>query len=85
MAGRPKGEKSFAAALRIAIKEAGKEEGTTKLRDIADKLVEKAVDGDMLAIREVADRLDGKPTQQVEGDLRGGLTIVISNEDADTA
>ncbi len=61
MVGRPKGEKSFAAMLRIAIKEAGNEPGTTKLRDIANALVDKAAEGDIQAIKEVADRLDGKP------------------------
>lgn len=90
MAGRPPGEKSFAAALRIAIKEASEEldkDGNKKdqLRVIADKLVKKAKEGDMQAINAVADRLDGKPKQQIEGDIKGGLTIVISDKDADTA
>jgi hypothetical protein len=35
------------------------------LRRIAEKLAEKAEEGDLAAIREIADRLDGKPTQQV--------------------
>lgn len=77
MAGRPKGEKSFAAMLRIAIKEAGAGDGTTKLRDIANKLVEKAIQGDMQAIKEVADRLDGKALQQVENELSGDVAIVF--------
>ena len=33
---------------------------------IADKLVTMAEDGDLQAIREVADRLDGKARQQLE-------------------
>jgi hypothetical protein len=36
-----------------------------KLRAIAEKLVAKAEEGDMLAIREIADRLDGKAHQTV--------------------
>ena len=76
MAGRPKGEKSFTAMLRIAIKEAGKVEGTTKLRDIADQLVTKAVNGDIQAIKEVADRLDGKPAQAIVGDQDNPLEMV---------
>lgn len=33
------------------------------LREIATKLIEEALDGKMPAIREIADRLDGKPHQ----------------------
>jgi len=67
MAGRPPKEKSFANMLNIAIKEAN-EEGVTKLRQVADALVAKAVSGDVQAIKEVADRLDGKVPQAVIGD-----------------
>ena len=42
---------------------------TTKaLRDIARVLIGKATDGDIQAIREIADRLDGKPAQMVTSD-----------------
>lgn len=68
MAGRPPKEKSFANMLNIAIKEASKDGSSTKLRDVADALVEKAISGDVQAIKEVADRLDGKVPQAVVGD-----------------
>jgi len=67
MAGRPPKEKSFANMLNIAIKEAT-EAGGTKLRAVADALIEKAVAGDVAAIKEIADRLDGKVPQAVVGD-----------------
>lgn len=67
MAGRPPKEKSFANMLRIAINEAT-ESGGTKLRDVAEALVSKAVSGDVNAIKEVADRLDGKVAQAIVGD-----------------
>lgn len=76
MAGRPKGEKSFAAMLRIAINEAGTQEGTTRLRDIAEQLVVKALEGDIQAIKEVADRLDGKPVQAIAGDAENPIEFV---------
>lgn len=38
-----------------------------QLRRIAEKLLAKAEEGDLFAIREVADRLDGKATQTVHG------------------
>lgn len=68
MAGRPPKEKSFAAMLNIAIKEATDDPDKTKLRAVADALVDKAMAGDVQAIKEVADRLDGKVPQAVVGD-----------------
>ncbi|MBX5143225.1 hypothetical protein HJB79_31445 [Rhizobium lentis] len=68
MAGRPPKEKSFANMLNIAIKEAIEGTDKTKLRAVADALVEKAMTGDVAAIKEVADRLDGKVPQAVVGD-----------------
>ena len=76
MAGRPPKEKSFANMLRIAISEAGSKEGTTKLRDVADMLVTKALEGDMQAIKEVADRLDGKPPQAIVGDEDNPVQLI---------
>jgi len=64
---RPKGEKSFAAMLRIAIAETA-EGGKTRLRKVADALVEKAENGDVQAIKEIADRIDGRVPQAVVGD-----------------
>jgi hypothetical protein len=67
MAGRPPKEKSFANMLNIAIKEAN-DLGITKLREVADALVSKAIAGDVQAIKEVADRIDGKVPQALVGD-----------------
>jgi hypothetical protein len=69
--GRPIGsvnrEKPFTDVLRVALLSGG----GRRLRVIADKLVEKAEQGDLQAIREVADRLDGKPSQIIErGDVQ---------------
>ncbi len=65
--GRPKSEKTFANMLRVAIKEAH-EDGNDKLRAVADALVSKAMTGDVPAIKEIADRLDGKVPQALIGD-----------------
>lgn len=61
--GRPK-EKPFRDALRVELAATG--EDAKALRDIARALIGKAQDGDIQAIREIADRLDGKPTQGLE-------------------
>lgn len=70
MAGRPPKEKSFANMLRIAVMAADETADTKrpKLRSIAEKLVESALEGKMDAIKEIADRLDGKPAQAIVGD-----------------
>ena len=52
-------EKPFNAALRIALRG-----DPLRLRRIAEKLARKAEEGDLAAIREVADRLDGKPAAE---------------------
>ena len=48
------------------------------LRDLAEKLVELGKAGDVSALREIGDRLDGKPAQQVQiqGDADAPLKIV---------
>jgi hypothetical protein len=46
-----------------------------KIRAIANKLIEKAQEGDMQAIKELGDRLDGKPNQSVDANITGDLTI----------
>jgi hypothetical protein len=73
--GRPK-EQAWRDALRIAVKEA-MADGTPKLRALADKTVALALDGDMHAIKEIGDRLDGKPAQAITSEDGGAFTINI--------
>lgn len=77
MAGRPPKEKSFANMLNIAIKEAVEGTDKTKLRAVADALVAKAMSGDVQAIKEIADRLDGKVPQAVVGGEEGDAPVQI--------
>lgn len=67
--GKP--DKLMRDALMIALnREATDADGkkTKKLNIIAAKLVELAVDGDIQAIKEISDRVDGKPAQAIVGD-----------------
>lgn len=64
--GGRKKQKPFADALRLAIAAAGDDKRS--LRKIAEALLDKAGEGDTQAIREVADRLDGKVPQALIGD-----------------
>lgn len=70
--GKP--DKLIRDALMLAVNREG-EGKTKKLTLIADKLVDLAVGGDVAAIKEVADRIDGKATQAVDGNFTGALTL----------
>ena len=63
--GRPIGsmnrEKPFNQALLMTLRS-----NPLALRRIAAKLVEKAEEGELAAIREIADRLDGKTAQVID-------------------
>jgi len=64
--GRPKAAKLFRDALLVAIKKADLE-GVEAIQRIAYKLVSQAETGDVSAIREIADRIDGKVPQAIGG------------------
>jgi hypothetical protein len=76
--GRPIGslnrQKPFADALRVEIC-AGND--PRRLRAIARKLIEMAEGGDMQAIKEVGDRLDGKCAQTIE---RGDAPVEVLSD-----
>lgn len=72
-----KQEKPFRDALRMELAAVGDDHKA--LRMIAAKLIEKATEGDMQAIRELADRTDGKVPQGIVGgeDDDAPLQIII--------
>ena len=47
------------------------------LRRVAKSLISKAQEGDMAAIKELGDRIDGKAVQSVEGNIEQSLTVEI--------
>ena len=57
-------DKPYREALRMELAAAG--EDMKRLREIAKVHIEKAAAGDMQAIKELADRLDGRPAQILE-------------------
>lgn len=70
--GNPTGrrkEKPWRDALTLALKDGD----GLKLRNIAEKLVAAAEAGDLQAIKEIADRLDGKPVQALANDEESPL------------
>jgi len=61
-----KADKFWREAIQLAVH--GKDAtGKRKLRAIAEKLVLLALDGDLGAIKEIGDRLDGKAAQPISG------------------
>lgn len=73
--GRPK-EKPWADALRAALSELDAD-GIKKLRKVAEAMVNKALEGDVPAIKEIGDRLDGKAVQALANEDGGPLQISI--------
>src|SRR5215469_1815714 len=57
-------DKPYREALRMELAAAGGD--LKKLREIARAHIEKAASGDMQAIKDLADRLDGRPAQALE-------------------
>jgi len=65
LGGRPKQARLFDEALRRAVAQCD----AKIVRDAAEKLLDLAAAGEMWAIKELADRLDGKAAQTIDGDL----------------
>jgi hypothetical protein len=80
MAGRPAGainkDKPFRDALRMEIAAAGEEHKALRL--VAQALIGKAATGDVQAIREIGDRLDGRVPQAIENGEDGPLQLNVS-------
>lgn len=69
-------DKPFRDALRLEISEAS--DDPKRLRRIARALLAKAAEGDVPAIKEVADRLDGRvPQAVINDDEAGPIKMVI--------
>lgn len=69
-----KQEKPFRDALRTELAAAGDDQKA--LRAVAKALIAKAMDGDMQAIKELADRTDGKVPQAIAGDTENPVEFV---------
>jgi len=75
--GNPGGKtqnKPWADAIRMAIAQDDPE----RLRKLAKRLLDKAEEGDMAALKELGDRLDGKPAQVVQGDAEQPLNMNLN-------
>ena len=80
-AGAPLGNTNGRKENRLwaeTIRRAVAQNDAQRLRALAEKLIAVAETGDVAALRELGDRLDGKPAQQVQiqGDADAPLKIV---------
>ena len=76
--GRLPGEKQFADQLRIVLAEPvdkNDPKSVRKIRRIAEKLVECALNGEPWAISQVADRIDGKATAEIQTEQKHRYVI----------
>lgn len=72
-------QKDWADALRRAVHRESAGKGSPKwLEVIADRCVSAAADGDLTAMKELGDRLDGKPKQATEVSGPDGEAIPVS-------
>ena len=85
-AGAPEGNQNSSKNNRLwseTIKRAVIQSDSARLRRIAEALLTKAEEGDMTAIKEMGDRLDGKPVQANElsgpdgGDIPMNLNVTF--------
>lgn len=63
-------------ALRMELARINKDEDRDALRSMWRKQIEKAEEGDLMAFREINDRLDGKPSQAIVGDDENPINLI---------
>jgi hypothetical protein len=74
-----KSEKEWRDALMVAVRRPDKDEAgkkSTKLKRIAARVVEEAIGGNMAAIQEIGNRLDGRPSQDLSIEQNTTVTVV---------
>lgn len=70
--------RQWSEAVKRAIRAKYGKEWDQALQDLAAKLVDAADGGDLQALKEVGDRIDGKPKQQIEQTGEDGNPIQTS-------
>ncbi len=59
------------------VKKLGIQEDAKRLHRVAEALFRKAEDGDISAIKELGDRIDGKSEQTISGDSDAPINIIV--------
>ena len=78
--GAPKGNQNAknGTVWKDAIRKAVMQKKGDQLRKLADKLIKKAEEGDISALKEIGDRLDGRAAQQIihSGDEDNPIQVI---------
>ena len=78
--GAPKGNQNSTKDKRVwgkVVRKLAVQEDYKRIHNVAEALFRKAEDGDIAAIRELGDRIDGKAEQTISGDSDQPITIVV--------
>ena len=78
--GAPKGNKHSSKENRVwgkVVRKLAVQEDYKRIHNVAEALFRKAEDGDIAAIKELGDRIDGKSEQTISGDSDAPITIVV--------
>lgn len=67
--------KLWNAAIMRALEKRSRAAMVEALDDLAEKLLQGCDAGDITALKELGDRLDGKPAQTIQGDADNPLTV----------
>lgn len=69
--------KQWQMAIERALEVRGASDRRAALDELAAKLLDKCAEGDMTALKELGDRLDGKPAQAIVGGDGGPLVAIF--------
>ena len=78
--GAPIGNKNSTKDKRVwgkIVRKLAVQEDYKRIHNVAEALFRKAEDGDIAAIKELGDRIDGKSEQTITGDSDQPITIVV--------
>ena len=78
--GAPIGNKNSTKDKRVwgkVVRKLAVQEDYKRIHNVAEALFRKAEEGDIAAIRELGDRIDGKSEQTISGDSDQPITIVV--------
>lgn len=79
----PKSDKIWRDAVMRAVRRRDSDEDPQALEKLADVLVATAMAGDVVALKEIGDRLDGKPAIAVTGEGGGPVKILVGWQTAE--
>ena len=78
--GAPKGHTNSSKENRVwgkTVKKLAVQEDYKRIHRVAEALFRKAEDGDVAAIKELGDRIDGKAQQEITGSSDAPITVIV--------